>query len=471
MYLDKLRLLMKDDFKGRTTELRILENKFNKDGFVMSILYGRRRIGKTSLINKFISGHNCKCISFTAVERGEAELLSMLTESVLTAVAPDLLGTVNFNSFEKLFDFIGKQAEKERIIFFIDEYPYLAKQCPYIQSVLQKQIDTNWKKGNMFFIICGSLVSFMKDEVLSESAPLHGRSDLELKLRPFNYLETAEFLSPYSNEEKAICYGLTNGVAKYIEQFDTKLSLEENIINQFYSIGGYFSDEQIKTVITNERQSPALYNSIISAVATGHTKNNEIASCVGSDDITYPLKILTKAEILEKRMSKKPYYVLNDSMLEFYFRYVNRATSLINAEKGKLYFQSEVKDHIHDFMGKIFEKMAREYLMLHSGTDGFPLLTEVTDYQATVIDEEKNQKQIEIDVIGKNAKKILLVGECKFKKSQFDKPEYEKLMDKIKYLPATNPLICIFSLAGFTDYVKANAKNCKLIEIDDMYEK
>ena len=125
MYLDKLRLLMKDDFKGRTTELRILENKFNKDGFVMSILYGRRRIGKTSLINKFISGHNCKCISFTAVERGEAELLSMLTESVLTAVAPDLLGTVNFNSFEKLFDFIGKQAEKERIIFFIDECQYV----------------------------------------------------------------------------------------------------------------------------------------------------------------------------------------------------------------------------------------------------------------------------------------------------------------------------------------------------------
>lgn len=460
---------MQETFRGRTTELRILENKFQKKGFVMTILYGRRRIGKTRLINKFISSHDCKCISFTAVERGEAELLSMLTESVLSAVAPDLLGTVTFNSFEKLFDFIGKQAEKKRIIFFIDEYPYLAKQCPYIQSVLQKQIDTNWKKGKMFFIICGSLVSFMKDEVLAESAPLHGRSDLELKLRPFNYLETADFLVPYSNEEKAICYGLTNGVAKYIEQIDTNLSLEENIINQFYSIGGYFSEEQIKTVITNERQSPALYNSIISAVATGHTKNSEIASCVGSDDITYPLKVLTNAEILEKRMSKKPYYVLNDSMLEFWFRYVNRATSLINAEKGSLYYLSEVREHIHDFMGKIFEKMAKEYLMFHAGTGDFPLLTEVTDYQTSVIDEDKKQKQIEIDLLGKNAKNILLVGECKFKKSQFDKVEYEKLMDKIKYLPVSNPLVCIFSLSGFSDYVKENAQNCKLIGIDDMY--
>ena len=85
-------------------------------------------------------------------------------------------------------------------------------------------------------------------------------------------------LKPYTNEEKAICYGLTNGVAKYIEQFDTSLSLEENIIGQFYSAGGYFSEEHVKTAITNERQNPALYNSIISAVATGHTKNNEIAT-------------------------------------------------------------------------------------------------------------------------------------------------------------------------------------------------
>ena len=92
---------MQDTFRGRTTELKILENKFKKNGFVMTILYGRRRIGKTRLINKFISEHNCKCISFTAVERGEAELLSMLTESVLTTVAPDLLGILSGNRQKK----------------------------------------------------------------------------------------------------------------------------------------------------------------------------------------------------------------------------------------------------------------------------------------------------------------------------------------------------------------------------------
>ena len=460
---------MKDNFRGRVAELNALDKKYRKDGFAMTVLYGRRRVGKTMLINKFMQEHDCRNISFTAVEREESELLSMMTESVLFALAPDMAGNISFNSFENLFDYIGKQAEKERIIFFIDEYPYLAKQCPYIQSVLQKVIDTRWKKGNLFFILCGSLVSFMKDEVLSESAPLHGRSSLELKLGPFNYFETAEFLDGYNYEEKAICYGLSNGVAKYVEQFDPSLPLEENIIDQFYSIGGYFTEEQVKTIVTSDKQNPALYNSIVSAVATGHTKNGEIASYIGSDDVTYPLKMLVKAEVLEKRMSKKPYYVLNDSMLAFWFRYVSRATSLINAGNGAAYYYSNVKDHMHDFMGKVFEKMAKEYLMLHAGKDGLPVLTEIEEYQTSVLDEEKKPKQIEIDLLGRNNTNILLTGECKFKNTPFDNAELENFMSKIKYLPVTNPVICLFSLNGFTDSVKKNAGNCRLISIEDMY--
>ncbi len=460
---------MKEVFRGRSTELNILNKKFKQNGFVMTVLYGRRRIGKTMLINKFISEHDCKHISFTSVERGEAELLSMMTESVLTALSPDLLGNITFNDFEKLFEFVGKHADKERIIFFIDEYPYLAKQCPYIQSLLQKIIDTQWKHGNLFFILCGSLISFMKDEVLAESAPLHGRSDLELKLKPFNYLETAAFLESYNCEEKAICYGLSNGVAKYICQFNPRISLDENIIDQFYSMGGYFSEEQIRTVVSGEKQNPALYNSIISAVATGHSKNSEIASYVGSDDVTYPLKNLVKAEILEKRVSKKPYYVLNDSMLDFWFKYVNRATSLINAGNGEVYYYSNVKEKLHDYMGKVFEKMASEYLLMHAGQSDIPILTEIVNYQDTVKDENGDKKQIEIDLLGKNDKKISLVAECKFKNTPFDKAEYLKLIDKIKYLPVSKPTICIFSLSGFTDYVLKNADNCILISIEDMY--
>jgi hypothetical protein len=457
------------EFRGRLSELSILQKKFDNDEFQMIVLYGRRRIGKTELMNEFMRRQKCKCVSFTAVEQSEKELLSIMTETVLDSLAPELIGMVEFPNFEKLFEFIGNKSKEERIIFFIDEYPYLAKQCPYIHSVLQKVIDLVWKKTKLYFVICGSLVAFMKDEVLAESAPLHGRASLDLKLQPFNYLDTAKFVPRYTPEEKAIVYGLTNGVAKYIEQFDDSKPLEKNIIEEYFSFGGYFTEEQVKTVITNEKQNPALYNSIVSAIATGHTKNSEIASCVGMDDITYPLKVLQKAEIIEKRVAKGPYYVLNDTMLVFWFKYVNRAISLINVGKGEKYYIDSVSKQLHDFMGGVFEKMCKEYLFMKVGEDKYPIITEIDNYQKTVFDDEGKKKQIEVDIFGKNGKEIQVIGECKFQSEKVDKVTFECFLEKVQYINAKKTLVCMFSLAGYTEYVKENAGDVLLLTIDDLY--
>lgn len=457
------------EFRGRKAELNSLKKKFDTDEFQMVVLYGRRRIGKTELMNEFMHRQNCKCISFTASEQSENELLSIMTETVLTELAPDMIGMVEFTSFEKLFEFIGTKAIDERIVFFIDEYPYLAKQCTYIQSVLQKVIDNNWKKTKMFFCLCGSLIAFMKDEILAEAAPLHGRATLELRLQPFNYRETAEFLPKYSFEDKAIVYGLTNGVAKYIEQFNDNKSLEQNIIDEYFSFGGYFTEEQIKTIVSSERQNPALYNSIISAIATGHTRNSEIASCVGMDDISYPLKMLQKAEIIEKRIANKTYYVLNDSMLVFWYKYVNRAVSLINVGKGENYYYNAVSDKIHDFMGKVFEKICKDFLLMKVGENNFPIITEIDNFQKSIVDDSGKQKQIEVDIIGKDGKDILVIGECKFTNEKVDKEILNGFIEKTCYIKGKNPLLCMFSLSGYTDYVKENAGGVMLLTIEDLY--
>ena len=458
-----------NQFIGLLSELNILQKKFDNADFQMIVIYGRRRIGKTELMNEFMRRQICRSISFTASEQSEKDLLSIMTETVLNSLAPELIGMVEFSSFEKLFDFIGKKAEEERIIFFIDEYPYLAKQCPYIHSIFQRVIDNCWKKSKLFFVLCGSLVAFMKDEVLAESAPLHGRANLELKLQPFNYLDTASFMHTYSAEEKAIVYGLTNGVAKYIEQFNCDVSLEDNIIANYFSFGGYFTEEQVKTVVTNDKQNPALYNSIVSAIATGHTRNSEIAGAVGADEITYPLKMLQKAEIIERRVSNKPYYTINDTMLVFWYKYVNRDVSLINAGNGKAYYLNSVAPQLHHFMGTVFEKMCKEFLFMKAGQEGYPLVAEIDNLKKTVIDEEGHQKQIEIDLLGKNGKDILLVGECKFKESKVDKFEFETFLEKVKYVNVKDALVCIFSLSGYTDYVRDNSGNVQLLTIDDLY--
>ena len=419
-------------FYGRHEELKALHDRLDTPGFQMVSVYGRRRVGKTTLINKFVEESGARVISYVALERDEREQLESLGETVLACLAPDLIGSVSFDSFEKIFDFVARTTQ-------------------------------------LYLVLCGSLVTFMRESVLGEGAPLHGRSTLELRLRPMDYLESASFVPNYTNEEKAIVYGLTGGVPKYLEQFDDDKPLDDNIASQFFSSTGYFSEEQIQTLLTADRARPAAFNSIISSVALGHTKHNEIQKDLGGTDITYYLNVLVNAGVLEKRYSgTRPYYGIADGMVSFWYRYVNKAQSIINAGAGERYFDHVVKGHIHDFMGPVFEQMARQYLFSHMGEDELPFFaTRIEEQQTTVKDPEGRLRQIELDLVGYDGKKPVLVGECKFRNQQFDRAELDRLMEKISLLPMKTPKVVLFSLGGFTQSVLD--EDVLAIDIDMMY--
>lgn len=456
-------------FIGRGDELRALNTVLGRPGFQMAVIYGRRRVGKTTLINQFMSSSGCKGVSYVATQRDEDDLVEMLGDAVLSSLAEDLQGTVHFDSFESIFDFLARAAAQERIVFCIDEYPYLAQECRYMNSLIQKYADHEWKGTQLYLILCGSLVSFMREEVLSESAPLHGRATLELQVRPMGYKDAADFVPGYDYEDKAIVYGLTGGVPKYLEQFDDSKTLDDNIVDQFFSSGGYFSEEQIQTLVTGDRANPTAFNSIVESIATGHTKYGEIASDVGSADINYYLKALVTAGLLEKRMSgRRPYYQLADGMVEFWFKYVSRAASFVNAGRGRAYYEARVRPHLHDHMGKCFEEMARQYLFATMGTDRMPVFaTEVTEYQNTFRTERGDLKQVEIDLLGRDGRQIVLAGECKFRNQAFDETQYREFAEKVSYLPATNPHLVVFSLGGFTEEVRGH--DAVLVGMEDMY--
>lgn len=460
---------MARNFYGRQQELAAMQSKLDDPGFQMAVVYGRRRVGKTTLINKLIDGSEAKAISFVALERGEREQLETMSEVVLSSLAPSLMGSVSFESFEKVFDFIGKEAASERVIFLIDEYPYLAKECRYMNSLLQRFVDHEWGETQLFLILCGSLVSFMRESVLGEGAPLHGRSTLELRLQPMNYRDSASFVPRYSREEQAIVYGLTGGVPKYLEQFDDGRTLDENIAGQFFSSTGYFTEEQVQTLVTADRSNPAAFNAIISSVAAGHTKYSEIAADAGGGDISYYLRSLVSAGILEKRSSKgRPYYILRDGMVSFWFKYVSRAQSLINAGRGEQYYEQVVKGRLHDYMGPVFEQMARQYLFEHMGTEELPFFaTEIDELQTSVKDGTGAIRQVELDLVAKEGKRVVLVGECKFRNQSFDFGELEKLREKIDLLPMRAPAIALFSLAGFTPEVLA--EDVLTVDLEAMY--
>ena len=221
----------------------------------------------------------------------------------------------------------------------------------------------------------------------------------------------------YTREEQAIVYGLTGGVPKYLEQFDGERPLDENIATQFFSSAGYFTEEQIQTLVTADRTNPTAFNTIISSVAAGHTKYGEIAGDVGGGDISYYLCSLVSAGVLEKRSAKgRPYYAICDGMVSFWFKHVSRAQSLVNAGRGEQYYERVVKERLHDHMGPVFEQMARQYLFAHMGSDELPFFaTEIEEYQTSVRDGEGKVRQVELDLVAKEGGRVVLVGECRFR--------------------------------------------------------
>ena len=217
-------------FIGRERELTALKEWYDKDGIGMMVIYGRRRIGKSTLITEFAKGK--RTIFYTATKIGKNRNLELFSKQVVDLLMPGL-GEVRFPATEAVFDFIDKNMGSGKIVLVIDELPYWAERDEALLSVLQKYMDTVWNDKNLKIILCGSALSFMEKKVLSEKSPLFGRRDSQMKLDAFDYLDSAKFVPDYSNEDKAICYGITGGIAKYLSMIDPAKSMDENIIRLF----------------------------------------------------------------------------------------------------------------------------------------------------------------------------------------------------------------------------------------------
>ena len=257
-------------FIGRERELASLKEFYDRDGIGMTVIYGRRRIGKSTLIAEFVKDK--KAIFYTATKVGKKRNLELFSKQVLELFMPGV-ENVSFNTIESVFDFINKNMEDKKVVLVIDELPYWAERDEALLSILQKYIDTVWSDKNIKIILCGSVLSFMENNVLSEKSPLFGRRDSQIRLEAFSYLEAAEFVPNYSNEDKAVCYGITGGVAKYLSMIDPERSIDENIVKLFFRTDGYLYDET-RNLLTQEFSDIAIVNNIIEQIANGENSLN-----------------------------------------------------------------------------------------------------------------------------------------------------------------------------------------------------
>ena len=452
-------------FIGRKKELALLNEQYNRRGFDMTVVYGRRRIGKSTLLAEYIRDKNA--IYYTATKVGHERNLQFLTDTVVSVLNPSLTG-IRFPSLDGLLDFISDNLPDGKLILAIDEFPYWATANDEILSVFQKYIDTKWMNADFQLILCGSSLSFMEEQVLSEKSPLFGRRSAQIKMDAFDYIEAAEFVPDYSYEEKAICYGVTGGVAKYLNLIDPTISLDDNIKKQFFEPSGYLYDET-HNLLTQEFNDITLVSNIIEQIASGQNSLNVISDKVHEKDskVLYFINKLINVGLVEKKHCiteeknrKKVQYVLKDGMFKFWYAFIPAATSLIEIGRGGEYYDTVVKPQIHTYMGRVFEDMCRHFILKKGSAGSFgSFITDTGSWWGTEILEDVNGQTMrmpaDIDVVGlSRPEHVMVIGECKFKNEPVSKDVFDTLVRRGNAISGNYMIsnYLLFSLSGYSEW-------------------
>ena len=461
-------------FVGRERELNKLNTMYHSNQFEFAVLYGRRRVGKTTLIREFMKDK--QGIYYISVEGTRKENLYGLSKVFLTQ-GEWKQTTAEFRDYEALLEYIDSIAVSgERMIIAIDEYPYLAASYPAISSMLQSHIDSCWKDSKLFLILCGSSMSFMEEQVLGYKSPLYGRRTAQFKIHPFTFFEAREMLRRFDTEQQAVLYGVTGGIPEYLSRIQESLSMDENIIQLFFDESGRLFEEPVN-LMKQELKEPMTYHSIISAIASGASKMNEIATKTGletsgcSNQIASLISlgiVRRETPITEPVTSRKTLYGLADSMYLFWYRFVRPNTSSISRGVGRQVYETLVIPQLNDFMGQVFEEICQQYLYLPQIYNTLPFV--ISETGRWWGNNSKARRQEEIDIMSVMDKSAFF-GECKWRREKVDISVIETLVDRGELFAYSEKYYYLFSKSGFQDdaieYAEKN-RNVKLITFDEM---
>lgn len=331
-------------FVGREHELDVMRRLYDRRGFEMIVLYGRRRIGKTSLIEEFTKDK--RTLFFTALQ--QSDLLNLRGFS--TAIA-EFYGqpseTPPFATWQQAFDYIAKRERESStpMVLVFDEFPYAALANNSLPSVLQIAIDHDLKRTNVMLIVSGSNEGFMESKVLGSKSPLFGRRTAQIRLQPLNYLEVAKFLPNTPPIEQVDYYATFGGTPYYLSQLDESAGYQSNVINLCFDKFGALYEEPMM-LLREELREPAIYFSVMQAIANGESTPKAIAEHSGVEhgNVNLYLQTLNNLGLVGKRVpfSEKPersrrgMYIIKDPFFAYWFRFVGPNMGAVEQNAGSI---------------------------------------------------------------------------------------------------------------------------------------
>lgn len=458
-------------FYGREKELKKLNSMYDSNKFEFAVFYGRRRVGKTTLIREFCKDKHA--IYFVAREASGEVNLQNFSNDVFGVTDRNKMGNIYFHDWEKAFEYIGNISKEERMILVIDEYPYLAENLTSISSIIQAHIDMKFKDGKLFLILCGSSMSFMENQVLGYKSPLYGRRTAQFRVKPFTYFQSLPFMEGYDDEDKAVFYGITGGIPEYLSKINNRLSLKENIMDLYLNDSGALYEEPTN-LLKQELREPATYNGIIDSIAAGASRLSEIASknsmesnkCAKYLSSLISLGIVKKEIPITEKTSKKSIYLLKDQMFRFWYRFVFPNMSLIASGFGEEVYNAKIESQLNSFMGLTFEEICKQYMYQNIKSAPF-FFGNIGRWWGN---NPKLKRQEEIDLMAFEDDNVIF-GECKWTNSFVDTDVLNDIVTQSEMFHYKHIYFYVFAKRGFTDQCIKKAKdmgNVNIICFKDM---
>lgn len=433
---------------NREDELRSLERIFNSDKAELIMVYGRRRVGKTTLLVKFKETH--KGVYLLSRETTPVDNLRRFSSVISTELSDSMLRANPLSSWDAFFEYLSQI--KEKTVIILDEFPYLLKSSPELLSVFQSWWDSKLNQTMIKLVLMGSSISMM--ERLSEyKSPIYGRRTGQLKLSPFNYLDSSRFLEAYGPEDKALVYGILGGMPAYLLAFDQNLSVWENLREKYLSTTSILYMDPM-FVLRDELDEPRRYFAIMEAISQGRNTLSEIGAMAGLDRgiATKYLGVLIELGLIKRLlpfgMKRNGRYFIEDNYFDFWFRFIYPNMDLIEAGRSEEVL-TIIRRGINDHMGHIFEKIVREYVGRK--------LKRVAPLWF---------HEVEIDLMGEDENGKLFAGEVKWSvlSSKDAQRELEKLKQKVEQLK-----ICEEVELGLFVRKLSGKSTLPVTEIEDLY--
>lgn len=443
-------------FIAREHELQVLERLYASDSFEMVVLYGRRRVGKTSLIDEFAKDK--RTLYFTAMQQSAKLNLRDFSRAVLTFFGmPD--STPPFGDWLSALSFVTQRAKEsnERFVFVFDEFPYAAATEPALPSIMQIAIDHGLLATKATMILSGSNEGFMESEVLGHKSPLYGRRTAQIRLLPFDYADAAKFLPNTPPQDRVNYYATFGGTPYYLARIREADGFESNVLRLMFDNLGPLREEPMM-LLRQELREPAPYYSILQAIALGNATPKLIAEHAGVDNdaIGNYLRTLSSLRLIERKVpfgddpnkSRKGMYGIADPFFAYWFQFVGRNMGVLEAGISERVAQKlAFGPAFNTYVGQQFEIICQQWLMRRNSEGDLPFIaTRFGKWWGT---DPVAHEQTDIDVIAADPQgKQILFGECKWRNSFNETEAIERLRRRaglVRGYPPENARFALFT--------------------------